>query len=76
MAIVAPFLPYEHLRIVAEDFLSENHPSGELPIPIERIGDTIAGQNLRRYFPMMAVNASGLCEQCAAAVSASRQDVR
>jgi hypothetical protein len=37
MAIVAPYLPYEKLRGVADDFLSEYHPSGELPVPIEDI---------------------------------------
>jgi Zn-dependent peptidase ImmA (M78 family) len=37
MAIVAPFLPYEKLRGIAADFLRQHHPSGELPIPIEKI---------------------------------------
>ena len=37
MAIVAPYLPYEKLRAVADEFLKQHHPSGELPIPIEKI---------------------------------------
>jgi hypothetical protein len=37
MAIVAPFLPYDKLRHEATKFLALHHPSGELPIPIERI---------------------------------------
>src|SRR5579871_4472789 len=37
MAIIAPFLPYEKLRSVADAFLKQHHPSGDLPIPIERI---------------------------------------
>ncbi len=37
MAIAAPFLPYEKLRIVATNFLSQHHASGEIPIPIEKI---------------------------------------
>jgi hypothetical protein len=37
MAIVAPFLPYEKLRHVADEFLAQFHHAGTLPIPIERI---------------------------------------
>jgi len=37
MAIVAPYLPHEKLRVVADEFLGKHHPSGELPVPIERI---------------------------------------
>jgi hypothetical protein len=37
MAIVAPFLPYDALRKIANRFLMEHHPSGEIPIPIEEI---------------------------------------
>jgi hypothetical protein len=37
MAIVAPFLPYEKLRGVADEFLRQHHDSGDLPVPIERI---------------------------------------
>ena len=37
MAIAAPFLPYDKLRIVATNFLSQHHASGEIPIPIEKI---------------------------------------
>jgi hypothetical protein len=37
MAIIAPYLPYEKLREVADTFFREHHPSGVLPIPIERI---------------------------------------
>jgi len=37
MAIVAPYLPHEKLRAVADGFLEKYHQSGELPVPIERI---------------------------------------
>lgn len=37
MTIKAPFLPYNDLLGKAEQFLAEYHPSGTLPIPIERI---------------------------------------
>ncbi len=37
MPIVAPFLPYDRLRVVAAGFHQQHHPSGELPIPIEKI---------------------------------------
>lgn len=37
MAVKAPYLPYESLRAVADKFLEEHHPSGKIPIPIERI---------------------------------------
>jgi hypothetical protein len=37
VAIVAPYLPYDKLRSVADDFLKKHHESGELPVPIERI---------------------------------------
>lgn len=37
MAVVAPYLPYDKLREIAADFLSQHHPSGEIPIPIEKI---------------------------------------
>jgi hypothetical protein len=37
MGIVAPHLPYDHLREVAADFLTRHHPDGDLPVPIERI---------------------------------------
>jgi hypothetical protein len=37
MAVVAPYLPYDKLRVVAADFHEQHHPSGEIPIPIERI---------------------------------------
>jgi hypothetical protein len=37
MAIVAPFLPYEKLRLIAEAFLKERHPTGDIPVPIESI---------------------------------------
>lgn len=36
----------------------------ELP---EQLGETVAAYNLRRYFPELALNQHGLCEQCAAA---------
>jgi len=39
MAFKAPFFRYEDLRRHAEDFLSEYHPSGSVPIPIEKIVD-------------------------------------
>ena len=34
----------------------------ELP---PRIGQGVAAQNLRKYFPELAVNSIGLCAQCA-----------
>ena len=37
MALVAPFLPYDRLRVVAESFLNQHHSSGEIPVPIEKI---------------------------------------
>jgi hypothetical protein len=37
MAISAPYLPYEELRRRADEFLRKHHPSGILPVPIERI---------------------------------------
>ena len=37
MAIVAPYLPYDKLRAVAAEFHKQQHPSGEMPIPIEKI---------------------------------------
>jgi hypothetical protein len=37
MPVVAPYLPYDRLRAAADDFLREHHPSGELPVPIEKI---------------------------------------
>jgi hypothetical protein len=37
MAITAPYLPYEKLRAVADCFLKQYHPSGYLPVPIEKI---------------------------------------
>ena len=36
-SVVAPYLPHERLRAVADSFLKEHHPSGELPVPIEEI---------------------------------------
>ena len=35
--IKAPYLPYDKLRGIADDFLNEHHASGELPVPIEEI---------------------------------------
>lgn len=37
----------------------------ELP---ENLGETVAASNLRRFFPALALNEIGLCEQCAAAL--------
>jgi Zn-dependent peptidase ImmA (M78 family) len=37
LSIKAPYLPYEKLRPVAQNFLTTHHPSGVLPIPIEEI---------------------------------------
>lgn len=37
MAIVAPYLPYESLRLLAADFLTRHHQVGDLPVPIEWI---------------------------------------
>jgi hypothetical protein len=39
MAIVAPYLPYDCLRVVAADFLRQHHPAGGLPVPIEDIAE-------------------------------------
>jgi hypothetical protein len=41
----------------------------ELPA---QVGVGVAAQNLRRYFPEMAVDSAGLCEQCAAALLRGR----
>jgi hypothetical protein len=35
--IKAPYLPYDRLRTIAEEFLSKHHSSRVLPIPIESI---------------------------------------
>lgn len=32
-----PFLPYDHLQRLAEDFLRQHHAPGSIPIPIEEI---------------------------------------
>src|SRR5262245_3634449 len=37
MAIKVPFLPYEKLRSIADEFLRKHHQSGDLPVPIEKI---------------------------------------
>jgi Zn-dependent peptidase ImmA (M78 family) len=37
VTIKAPYLPYDLLRIKAQDFLIEHHPSGTIPIPIAAI---------------------------------------
>lgn len=37
MAFMAPFFRYEDLRRYAEAFLSEHHPSQQIPVPIEHI---------------------------------------
>lgn len=33
----APFLPYDKIRNIAEEFLDKYHPDGSLPVPIEEI---------------------------------------
>jgi hypothetical protein len=38
---------------------------GYKPEMPEQIEPGLLAQNLRRYFPPMAVNEAGLCEQCA-----------
>lgn len=47
MNFEVPYLKYGHIRCVANKFLSEYHPSGDVPIPIEdivelKLGLTIA----------------------------------
>ena len=37
MPIVAPYLPYNRLRSIANGFLEQCHKSGEIPVPIESI---------------------------------------
>jgi hypothetical protein len=44
------------------------HRIGHRPDMPKQIGPGVAAQNLRRYFPKMAVDAAGLCEQCAASI--------
>jgi hypothetical protein len=39
MAIKAPFLPYDKLRQIADEFLAQYHPDGSIPVPIELIVD-------------------------------------
>ena len=43
----------------------------ELP---EQLGKGVAARNLRRYFPEMAVDSAGFCEQCAAALRRRASD--
>lgn len=37
MAFKAPYLPYEELRIRADAFLTQYHPTRSIPVPIEEI---------------------------------------
>ena len=37
MNVRAPYLPYDKLRTVAQDFLDKYHTAGDIPVPIERI---------------------------------------
>ena len=37
MGVVVPFMPYDELRQTAERFLTQYHPSREIPVPIEAI---------------------------------------
>ncbi len=37
MTIKAPYLPYDKLREVADEFLRQYNPSGTIPVPIEAI---------------------------------------
>jgi len=34
---LAPYLPYAHIRIIAEEFITKYHPEKTIPIPIEEI---------------------------------------
>ena len=38
---------------------------GHKPDLPKQLGEGVAAQNLRKYFPEMAVDGAGLCEQCA-----------
>jgi hypothetical protein len=70
MAIVAPFLPYDKLREVADRFLKTHHSSGEIPIPIEEIVefqlglDIVPIPGLQRDFDIEAFISSDLTEIC------------
>lgn len=35
--ISVPFVSYEYLRKVSEDFLVKHHPTGVIPVPVEEI---------------------------------------
>jgi hypothetical protein len=35
--ISVPFVPYEYLRKVSEEFLIKHHPTGAIPVPVEEI---------------------------------------
>ncbi len=41
-----PYLPYDTIRQKATSFLSEHHPSGDLPVPIEEIAEFHFGINI------------------------------
>ncbi len=55
MAVVAPYLPYDCLRQIAHKFLAEHNPTGEIPVPIEKI--------VEFRFEMDIVPVPGLHEQ-------------
>ena len=46
MTIKAPYLSREDIRVRAEAFLDEYHPSREIPIPIEKIIDVDFGMDI------------------------------
>ncbi|HVS38619.1 MAG TPA: ImmA/IrrE family metallo-endopeptidase [Gemmataceae bacterium] len=56
MALIAPYLPYDKLRAVAEEFLAKYHPSGDIPVPIERI--------VEFRFKLDIVPVPGLQDEC------------
>jgi hypothetical protein len=55
MPITAPYLPYDRLRSIAHDFLTEHNPSGKIPVPIEEI--------IEFRFEMDIVPVPGLCSE-------------
>lgn len=50
--------------------------TGYLPEMPSRIGGTHANYHIRRLFPRLKVDETGLCEQCRAALSASSPSAR
>lgn len=64
VAIKAPFLPYDKLRVVAAEFLAEHHPSVSIPIPIESI--------IERHFEMDIIPMPGMIDAVGSDSSISR----